>query len=223
MRLPLIFLASVLCAVALLSPAPSHARPDKDHYRTFRIVAFGDNFTSGYGIDQKDAWPIVLRTRLNKEFTRERIEVINAGVSGDTSATAVARLASILAEKPDIVILAFGRTDAVKHLDPNITYKALDQMLSTLTYNNIYVVMAGFTAPDDASIEYAVRYNTNFPALAKRYNVVYYRDMLKGVADQPYMLQFDGIHPNEEGQVQIANNLFVPLDGMLRKLRQRLF
>ena len=210
-------------ALCLVVVSGANAKPDNKDYRTFRIVAFGDSFTGGYGIEPQDAWPVLVRAKLNKEFTRDRIEVVNAGVNGDTAATAVARLSSILAEKPDIVVVAFGRTDAIKGLDPNITYKALDQILSTLTYNNIYVVLVGFTAPPEANIEFAVRYNTIFPILSKRYNVVYYRDMLKDVADDSFMLQFDGIHPNEDGNIQIANNIYDPLDRMIRKLRQRLF
>lgn len=216
-------LLCVLMLVVGASPADAPARPMKMKYRTFRIVAYGDSFTAGYGIEERDAWTTAVRTRLNKEFPRERIEVVNAGVNGDTSDSAVRRLGSIISEKPDIVILAFGRTDALKGLDPNITYKALDQMLSVLTHNNIYVLLAGFEAPAKASIEYAVRYNSNFPILAKRYGVVYHRNMLKGVENEPYMLQFDEVHPNEDGHIQIAANLYTPLDGMIRKLRQREF
>lgn len=217
------FLALFACVLFAAPQMDAQARPVRFKYKTFRIVAFGDNFTAGYGIEPDDAWPTVLRTRLNKEFPRDRIEVVNAGVNGDTADTGVSRLASILNEKPDIVIVAFGHTDALKGLDPNITYKALDQMLSVLTHNNVYVLLTGFEAPKKANIEYAMRYNSNFPTLAKRYNVVYYRDMLKGVADEPFLLQFDEIHPNEEGHQQIAANLYPALDTMIRKLRQRLY
>lgn len=199
---------------------PAYAKPPVN-VNTIRILAYGDSFTSGFGLEPDEAYPIPLRNMLNEEFSQERIEVINAGVSGDTSSSAVGRMASILAEKPDMVIVAFGATDALRRVDPDITYKALEQILSTLTHNNIYVLLCGFEAPKDAEVEYASRYNAIFPSLAKRYKVAYLPDLLKDVRGVWYNLQYDGIHPNDEGMVQIANTLFNPLSRMIRNVRDR--
>jgi acyl-CoA thioesterase-1 len=220
LRFTLVLFASL--ALAFAFPTTGEARKEKQFFYSFKVVAYGDSFTSGYGIEPDQSYPIKLRKLLNEEFQRDRIEVINAGVSGDTASSAVSRLASILAEKPSIVIVAFGATDAMKRIDPDITYKALEQILSTLTYNNIYVLLCGFEAPQDAPVEFAARYNAVFPSLAKRYNVAYTPDFMKDVSGVWYNLQYDGLHPSEEGTDQIAKNMLKPTGQMVRKLRARL-
>lgn len=212
-------------AALLLFPLcmPSaHAKPPIN-VNEIRILAYGDSFTSGYGLEPDEAYTIKLREILNDEFSQERIEVINAGVSGDTASSAVGRLSSVLAEKPDMVILAFGATDALKRVDPDIIYKAMEQILSTLTHNNIYVLLCGFQAPDDVSVEYAARYNAIFPTLAKRYRVAYLPDLLKGVKGVWYNLQYDSFHPSGEGMEEIAKTLAEPLSRMIRNVRDRFY
>lgn len=199
---------------------PADARPIKKDYKSYKIVLYGDGFTSGYGIEPDDAYAVPLRTELNIEFAQERIEVVNAGVAGDTAASALSRLPSILAEKPQIVVVALGATDALRKTDPSLVQRSLDQMLSTLTQNNIYVLLVGFSPPTDASIEYAARFSSVFPSLAKRYQVAYMPTMMKDVEGVWYNLQYDKIYPNEEGHQQIAKNLLNPLSEMINRMRQ---
>lgn len=220
LRLFVVFFTSFSLALAVAGPV--EARKDRQFYYSFKIVAFGDSFTAGYGLEPDEAYPIKLRKLLNEEFQRDRIEVVNAGVSGDTASSAVSRVASILAEDPDIVILALGAMDGVRRVDPDIIYKALEQILSTLTHNNIYVLVCGFEAPADADMTYASQYNGIFSALAKRYNVAFTPNFMKDVRGVWYNLQYDGIHPSDEGTDQIAENLFKPVGRMVRKLRARL-
>ncbi len=220
LRLIIVFFASFSLLLAL--PGTSEARKDRQYYRAFKVVVFGDSLTSGYGLERDETYTIKLRKLLNEEFQRDRIEVVNAGVSGDTASSAVSRVASILAEDPDIVIIALGGMDGVHRIDPDIIYKALEQVLSTLTHNNIYVLLCGFEAPEDADMTYASRYNGIFSALAKRYNVAFTPNLLKDVRGVWYNLQYDGIHPSDEGTDQIAENLFRPVGLMVRELRARL-
>lgn len=210
-----------LCLMmAVVCVGSADARPTKRYFKTYKIVLYGDGFTSGQGIEPDNAYAVPLRTDLNLKFTQERIEVVNAGVAGDTVASALSRLASILAEKPDVVVVALGATDALRRTDPTLVHSSLSQILSLLTQNNIYVLLVGSSPPADASIEYAVRFSSLFPSLAKRYQVAYMPTMLKEVEGVWYNLQYDKIYPNEEGHQQIAKNLMQPLSDMINRMRQ---
>lgn len=218
----LVFLA-ICVVIAAAAFSDSLARERKKFFRAYTVVVYGDGITAGYGIEREQAYPSILRDKLNIEFKNDRIEVINAGVAGDTAASGASRIASILELKPLIVVIAFGMSDAQKGIDPNVTYKALDQMLSTLTYNNIYVILCGFKAPDSMSLAEAARFNSLYPELADRYKVAYLRYLLKGVEGVWYNNQFDGFYPNEDGHKVIAGNLHLPVVEMLRKVRLRDF
>jgi len=216
------FLALCVMMVASAFSEPQ-ARERKKFFRAYTVVVYGDGITAGYGIERDQAYPSVLRDKLNIEFKNDRIEVVNAGVVGDTAASGASRIASILELKPLIVVVAFGMSDAQKGIDPNVTYKAIDQMLSNLTYNNIYVILAGFKAPDNMNLAEASRFNSLFPELANRYKVAYLPYLLKGVEGVWYNNQFDGIYPNEDGHKVIAETLHIPVTEMLRKVRLRDF
>lgn len=221
MRGMLLFGMSLFVLIAM-SLGSAEAREVKKWFRSMTLVAYGDSFTAGYGVERKDAWPMPLRDMLNKEYERDRIDVVNAGVIGDTAASGAARLSSILREEPNLVIVAFGLGDALRGIDPSLTYKALDQILTTLTYNNIYVILCGFKAPDNYSLTDAARFNSMFPELADRYKVAYLPYLLQDVHGVWYNLQYDGIHPSEEGHEQIAKTLFKPMTHMITKIRQKM-
>ncbi|MCI5050402.1 MAG: GDSL-type esterase/lipase family protein [Rickettsiales bacterium] len=217
----------VLClAIAVLFGATvtfgdAYARTYKRNYKQFTVMAYGDSFTSGYGIEKDDAYPTRLRYHVNRMWDNYRIDVINAGITGDTAASGASRISTILEEKPDIVIVAFGMTDALKGIDPVITYRALEQMLSVLTYNNIYVIMVGFKAPESMPLAKATQFNKMFPELAARYKVSFYPYLLNGVEGEWYNLQYDGIFPNEDGHEHIGEELAFVLSKMIRKIRSR--
>lgn len=217
------YAAVIGMALVLGAGGQALAQKSKKDYREHKIVIYGDSFTAGYGLSEEDAYPLVARSIINQQFNHDRIEVVNAGVVGDTAATGLARLSSILLEKPTVVVLAFGPNDALHGVDPNIIYNALDQMLQTLTYNNIYVMLVGMKAPDSANIEYAARFNSMYPELVKRYKVAFIPDLLAGVQGDWTKLQFDGIHPNEEGMKVIAQTLAPSLIKMVRNVNESRF
>lgn len=210
--------AIVLC---LFHATHAQAQRTKDQFREHKIVIYGDSFTAGDGLPHEESYPMVLRGLINEKFNHDRIEVVNAGISGDTAATGLRRVSSILAEKPTIVVVAFGPEDAMRSIEPNITYNALDQMLQTLTYNNIYVLLLGMQASGASDIEFATRFNALFLQLAKRYQVAFVPNFLKGVQKDTYYLQHNGIYPNERGTQLIAQTLTDPLSKMLRNLNDR--
>lgn len=211
----------VVIVLALLPLSDAEARKARKGYLDLTIVVYGDTFSAGYELSRSDTYALELRKRINEEFDRDRIEVINASVEGDTASTAMARLPQILAYKPDLVILALGGTDAYQQVDPGITMRALNQILGVLTHNNIYVMLAGFQAPPDAPLEFASQFNLIFPTLINRYNVSYVTNLLDGVAGKWDRTLYDGVYPDEAGMQQMADNLYPTLEDMYIKLRSQ--
>lgn len=166
---------------------------------TLRIVALGDSLTEGYGLDSKDmSFPARLESRL-RELGHD-VEVVNAGVSGDTTAGGRARLAWTLGDgTPDIVIVALGANDGLRGLDPRQMRDNLDAILTTLRERGVKVLLAGMLAPPNFGQRYEREFNAVFPELAARHDVALVPFLLEGVAAEAAMNQADGIHPNEAG------------------------
>lgn len=133
--------------------------------------------------------------------------VINAGVSGDTTAGGKARLGWSLADKPHVAIVALGANDGLRGLDPAGTRANLDAILKQLNAKGIPVLLAGMYAPPNLGPGYGKDFNAIFPDLAKKYDTVYYPFFLDGVAVQPKLNQRDGIHPNADGVAVIVKRI----------------
>ncbi|MCW9039822.1 MAG: arylesterase, partial [Rhodospirillales bacterium] len=162
-----------------------------------RIVAFGDSLTSGLGLSRADAFPARLEAALRAKG--HMVTVINAGVSGDTTAGGLSRLEWMLAERPDMVIVALGANDGLRGIDPAGTEANLDAIVTRIKRDGTVVLLAGMLAPPNLGREYGAAFNGLFPGLAKKHGVVFYPFFLEGVAAQPSLNQEDGIHPNEAG------------------------
>lgn len=173
------------------------------------VVAMGDSLMAGYNLPADAAFPAQLQARLRADGIN--VTVINAGVSGDTSAGGLARLDWALASanggNPDLVILEFGGNGALRGIDPAVTRGNLDEMLSILRGRNINVLLVGMRAPPNMGREFAEEFDAIFPDLAANYGVALYPFFLKGVVLQPELKLQDGIHPNREG-------VAVMVDGM---------
>ncbi|MCH8861409.1 MAG: arylesterase [Proteobacteria bacterium] len=173
------------------------------------IVAMGDSLMAGYNLPADAAFPAQLEARLRADGIGAT--VINAGVSGDTSAGGLARLDWALASanggNPDLVILEFGGNGALRGIDPAVTRGNLDEMLSILRGRNINVLLVGMRAPPNMGREFAEEFDAIFPDLAANYGVALYPFFLKGVVLQPELKLKDGIHPNREG-------VAIMVDGM---------
>ncbi len=162
-----------------------------------RILAFGDSLTAGYGVALQDAFP----ARLQGQLARDGIaaEVINGGVSGDTTAGGLARLDWALSDHPDVVLLELGANDALRGIDPKLTYANLDKMLARLTAMHVKVLLLGMRAPPNWGRDYQKEFDAIYPALAEKYRVPLYPFFLDGVAMDPGLNQGDGLHPNAKG------------------------
>ncbi len=170
------------------------------------IVAFGDSLTAGYGLQDADSFPVRLEAKLAEDGILA--QVVNSGVSGDTSAGGRARLAWSLPEtRPDLVILELGANDGLRGIDPAEMETNLDAMLAELGRRDIPVLLAGMLAPPNLGRLYAERYNAVFPRLAKKYDVTFYPFFLDGVAADPALNQPDGLHPNASGVVRIVERI----------------
>lgn len=181
-----------------------------------RIAIFGDSLTTGYGLDsQEDALPAVLQAELTKN--RVSAVVANAGVSGDTTAAALARIQQLIATKPNMVIIALGGNDALRGVDPDIVRNNLDQIITQLKAANAYVLLAGMRSPPSMGLEYTARFNEMFPQLAERHNIISIPFLLEGIAGRPEYNQPDGIHPNIDGVNLMMKNLYPTVERMARR------
>jgi acyl-CoA thioesterase-1 len=185
---------------APLAAAPAGAA--EASARPVRILALGDSLVAGYGLRPEDAFPARLAAALAESGVVA--EVINAGVSGDTSAGGVSRLDWTLKERPDLVLVELGANDGLRGLDPATTFANLDVILRRLRRAGIKVLLAGMQAPPNLGREYGYQFAHVYPALAQRHGVALYPFFLDGVATDPALNQADGIHPNPAGVQVIA-------------------
>lgn len=170
------------------------------------ILAFGDSLTAGYGLPQGDSFPAQLSRALSDAGHPAR--VINAGVSGDTSAGGASRIDWALAEKPDLVIVELGANDGLRGFEPAQTRKNLDVILEKSLASGAQVLFTGMLAPRNLGKDYAAEFDAVFPDLAEKYpDAIYYPFFLDGVAADPALNQGDGIHPNADGVAVIVDRI----------------
>jgi acyl-CoA thioesterase-1 len=170
-----------------------------------RILAFGDSLTAGLGLSPEQAFPARLQARLAADGID--VEVLNGGVSGDTTADGVARLDWALADHPDIVLVELGANDALRGIDPKFSYANLDKILARLKASGVQVMLLGMAAPANWGRDYQQAFAAIYPALASKYQVPLYPFFLDGVALDASLNQRDGLHPNARGADLIAEKV----------------
>lgn len=190
-----------MLSLALLVLATVGSRAD----RPMKLLALGDSLTAGYGLPSDESFGARLQAALKAEGLN--VNVINAGVSGDTSAGGLARLDWLLADKPDYAIVELGANDGLRALDPQVTYDNLDAVLTRLNQRGIPVLFAGMYAPPNLGRDYGAQFNAVFPRLAEKHGVLFYPFFLDGVAADAALSQADGLHPNEKGVAVIVDRI----------------
>ena len=203
----LILLVSVTCGAQ-----SSLANNTVEHVK--RLLILGDSLTAGYGLAASEAFPVQLEKALQQ--SGYNVAVVNAGVSGDTSAGGLARLEWALADAPQIVIVELGGNDALRGLPPEMTFDNLDAILERLKVAGIRVILAGMKAPRNLGDDYTAAFDQIYPQLASKYNVSFYPFFLDGVALDPALNQADGIHPNATGVGVIVERI-LPVVGAVVK------
>jgi acyl-CoA thioesterase-1 len=196
--------------VALMAAGPVFAQPVK-------MVVLGDSLSAGFGLSGPAAFP----ARLQKALKDKGIEVdmINAGVSGDTASGGRDRLDWSIPAGTEAVIVELGANDALRGTDPAVTRAALTDIVSRLKARRIAVMLCGMLAPPNYGKDYAARFNTIYPDLAKKFDVPLYPFFLAGVAADPNLNQADGIHPTAEGVDIIVANILPTVQAFLGTIR----
>lgn len=207
-RYTLLAFAVAFCALA--SPGITAAEP-------LRIVAFGDSLTAGYGLAKKEGFPAKLELALRAKG--HDVEVIDAGVSGDTASGGLARLDWSVPDKTDAVLLELGANDALRAIDPSETRKALDDILSRLKKRRIAVLLAGMLAPPNMGGDYSAAFNRIYPELAAKHDALLYPFFLDGVAAVEKLNQRDGIHPTAEGIDVIVERILPSVEKLVAQAR----
>ncbi len=172
------------------------------------VMAFGDSLYAGYNVQQDESFPAQLEKALSARGLN--VQVHNAGVSGDTTAAGLQRLAFALdglPRKPDLVILGLGGNDMLRGISPEQTQSNLKAMLDELKKREIPVVLTGMIAAPNLGQDYASKFNPIYPALAKQYDAGLYPFFLDGVITDKALMLPDGIHPNPKGIAKVVNGI----------------
>jgi acyl-CoA thioesterase I len=178
-----------------------------------RIVFLGDSLTAGLGVAPAQAYPALIEQRLRAEGYPH--EIVNAGVSGDTSAGGLRRLDWSLAGHVEVLVLALGGNDALRGLAPSDLEKNLGTIVERARGRGVSVLVAGMEAPPNFGDNYTRQFRGVYTAIAKAYGVPLIPFLLAGVAGNPALNQPDGIHPNPEGHRIIADLVWRQLGPML--------
>jgi acyl-CoA thioesterase-1 len=182
-----------------------------------KILALGDSLTAGYGLSEADGFCPQLEKAL--KGAGHDVQVIDGGVSGDTTADGLARLDWSLADNPDVVIVEFGGNDALRGLDPAQAKANLDAILTKLQKPGRVVLLAGMKAPRNLGKDYDEAFDGMYPELAARHGVVLYPFFLDGVVVNPALNQADGYHPNPAGVAVIVKRMLPAVEKALAGLK----
>jgi acyl-CoA thioesterase-1 len=203
----LVLIMTLMTAGTVLAQAP--AKP-------IRMVVLGDSLSAGLGLSASAAFP----TRLQKSLETKgiKVDMINAGVSGDTSSGGRDRLDWSVPKGTEAVILELGANDALRGTDPAVTRAALSDILARLKARKIAVLLCGMLAPPNYGSEYAARFNAIYPELSKSFGVPLYPFFLEGVAADAKLNQADGLHPTADGVDIIVKNILPMVEALLGAL-----
>ena len=180
-----------------------------------RIVMLGDSLTAGLGLDPADAFPTLIQRRLDDAALRFR--VVNAGVSGDTSAGGLSRLDWALDGDVRVLVVALGGNDGLRGLPPEELKQNLAAIIARAQARHITVILAGMEAPPNFGESYVRAFHDVYPDLAKQYHVALIPFLLDGVAGIDTLNQADGIHPTPAGARIVANTVWRALEPVLSK------
>ena len=203
--------AALLLAAAVLAPAAAATGRD-----SVRLLVLGDSLTAGYGLPPGQGFTDRLQAALRDKGLA--VEVINAGVSGDTTAGGRARLGWALADPPDAAIVELGANDMLRGIDPAAARANLDAILADLKARDIPVLLAGMRANPSLGRAYTEPFDALYPELADRHGVALYPFFLAGVATDPALTQGDGIHPNAAGVGEIVRRILPHVERLVAPL-----
>ncbi|MBB4305170.1 acyl-CoA thioesterase-1 [Rhodobium orientis] len=182
-----------------------------------KIVALGDSLTAGYGLPPGKGFPTLLEGTLRGR--NHDVEVVNAGVSGDTSSGGLARFDWSVPKDADALIVALGANDALRGIDPDKTRAALEDILKKAKARGLPVLLAGMLAPPNMGPDYQAAFDPIYPELAEKYGAVFYPFFLEGVAAQPKLNQDDGMHPNVDGVRLMVKGILPKVEELIARAK----
>jgi len=188
------------------TPAAAEAKPIK-------MVVLGDSLSAGLGLSASGAFPERLQKALKTNGIM--VDMINAGVSGDTASGGRDRLDWSVPEGTQAVIVELGANDALRGTDPTVTRAALTDIVTRLKARGIAVLLCGMVAPPNYGSDYSARFNAIYPDLAKKFGVPLYPFFLEGVVADASLNQADGMHPTAEGIDVIVKNILPAVEAFL--------
>jgi len=208
------FAHMLVLGIALMAANPAVAQaPAAGAGKPIKMVVLGDSLSAGLGLSASAAFPARLKESL--KIKGIGVDMINAGVSGDTSSGGRDRLDWSVPEGTDAVILELGANDALRGTDPKVTRAALTDILARLKARKVAVLLCGMLAPPNYGSDYSARFNAIYPDLAKSFGVPLYPFFLEGVAADARLNQADGLHPTAEGVDVIVKNILPTVEAFL--------
>jgi acyl-CoA thioesterase I len=198
-------------AVSPATPEDPDAPPERP-----RVVAYGDSLTAGLGLLEQEAYPARLQRKIDE--LGYKFEVVNAGLSGDTSAGGVRRLEWALEGDVRVLIVAFGGNDGLRGLPVDQLRENLSAIIDKARERNVVVILAGMEAPPNFGAEYATSFRQAFRDVALAKRVLFMPFLLQDVAGKGELNQPDGIHPNPQGAQIIADNVWTILEPLLDQM-----
>lgn len=203
----------------LLAGFSTGCAQDEGTPETRTIVILGDSLTAGYGLDNPaaDAYPALLQKKIDDAKFPWR--VINAGISGDTTAGGVRRIKWVLNQKVDLLVIALGGNDGLRGVSPAVTQNNLQSIIdqARATYPEILIIVAGMQMPANMGTAYTKEFREIFPAVAEKNDAPLVPFLLDGVGGRPWLNQPDFIHPTAAGQKILADNVWKVLKPVLKK------
>ncbi len=217
-RLKVVLIALVCNGVAALAPGLGGVAAQQGD-QPVKIVAFGDSLTAGYMLAPSEAFPVRLERALKARG--HAVEVVNAGVSGDTTGAGRERLAWSLPDDADAVILELGANDALRGVDPSIARTNLEAILKELKQRKLDVLIAGMRAPRNLGPAYVEAFDRIYPELAASHGALLHPFFLERVALKPQLNLGDGIHPNAQGVNEIVADILPRVEDLIARVRAR--
>jgi acyl-CoA thioesterase-1 len=196
--------------------APADPPPSRTDDQRPKIVVLGDSLTAGLGLLDTESYPHLLQKKIDEEGFQ--YEVVNAGVSGDTSAGGLRRLDWALQEDVRVLIVALGSNDGLRGLSVSEMKHNLGQIIETARAKNVIVILTGMEAPPNYGAEYAASFRQAYRELAQQYRVLFVPFLLDKVAGQAALNQVDGIHPNPRGAAIVADTVWNALKPLLDQI-----
>jgi acyl-CoA thioesterase-1 len=208
------FVRMLILGLALIGAEPAFAQASAAiGAKPIKMVVLGDSLSAGFGLAGSDAFPAKLQKALKARGIP--VEMVNAGVSGDTTSGGRDRLDWSVPEGTRAVIVELGANDALRGTDPAVTRAALSDIVTRLRARGIAVLLCGMLAPPNYGNDFAARFNAIYPDIAKSSGVPLYPFFLKGVAADAKLNQADGMHPTAEGVEIIVNNILPTVEAFL--------